>query len=75
MSSPTGTAVNQPGRSTPEGFLGPEAMLAYLQERLEAKLLDAIVAYDQLTVVISPEGWVDAVRLCKEDPALDCAFW
>ena len=75
MSSPTETAVNQPGRDAPEGFLAPEAMLAYLQERLEAKLVDAIVAYDQLTVVISPEGWVDAVRLCKEDPGLECNFW
>ena len=74
--SPAGTGVNKGGGATrPPGFMGPEAMLAYLRDRLENKLLDAIVAYGQLTVIVTPEAWVDTIRLCKTDPQLDCKFW
>lgn len=55
--------------------MDPEAMLSYLNDRLEARLLDSIIAYDQLTVIVDPEAWVDAVRLCKEDPGMSCRFW
>ena len=74
--SPTGTGVSVGGaNTTPEGFLGPEAMLQFLSDRLEARLLDSIIAYGQLTIVVEPAAWVDTVRLCKEDPALECRFW
>ena len=75
--SPTGTGVNAgpAAASRPQGFLDPEAMLTYLGERLEARLIDSVLAYGQLTIVVEPETWVDAVRLCKEDPGLDCRFW
>ena len=74
--SPPGTAVNVGGAgTTPAGFLDPEALLAYLSERLEQRMTDSVLAYGQLTVVVEPEAWVDAVRLCKEDPALACTFW
>src|SRR5688500_9757182 len=74
--SPTGTAVHVGGAgTTPAGFMDPEAVLAYLSERLEQRMTDSILAYGQLTVVVEPEAWVDAVRLCKEDPALACTFW
>ncbi|HVM13770.1 MAG TPA: NADH-quinone oxidoreductase subunit C [Egibacteraceae bacterium] len=72
--SAVGTGVNTPA-TRPAGHLDAEAMLAYLSDRLEARLLDSIVAYEQLTVVVDPEAWADAIRLCKEDPGLDCAFW
>ena len=75
--SPTGTGVHTSPATTsrPDGYLDPEAMLAYLSERLEARLVDSVLAYGQLTIVVEPESWVDAVRLCKEDPGLDCKFW
>ena len=75
--SPTGTGVAVGGRpgDRPAGFLDPEAMLTYLSERLESRLLDSVIAYGQLTVVVEPQAWVDTVRLCKEDAALACTFW
>ena len=75
--SAPGTAVNVGGTDAtrPRGFLGPEAMLSYLSEALEARLLDSVVAYGQLTIIVDPDAWVDAVRLCKEDPKLNMRFW
>ena len=79
MSSPsapgTGVAVGASRSSAPAGFKAPEAMLQYLSERLEARLVDSALAYGQLTIVVEPDAWVDAVRLCKEDPALAMRFW
>ena len=75
--SATGTGVSA-GSTTanrPAGFLSPEAMLSYLSDRLEARLVDSVIAYGQLTAVVAPEAWADAARLCKEDPALSCRFW
>ncbi|MPZ72695.1 MAG: hypothetical protein GEU74_05600 [Nitriliruptorales bacterium] len=74
--SATGTGVQTGGAGQhPAGFMGAETMLAYLGDRLESRMVDSVVAHGQLTVVVEPDAWVDAVRLCKEDPALDCAFW
>ena len=71
----TGVSVGVTVATRPDGFLDPDAMLSYLSERLESRLVDSVVAYGQLTAVVAPEAWVDAVRLCKEDPALNCRFW
>ena len=75
--SASGTAVHVGGANgdRPAGFLGPEDMLAYFNERLEARLLDSVIAYGQLTLVVAPDAWVDTARLCKEEAALDMAFW
>ena len=71
----TGVAIGASPSSVPAGFMAPEAMLQYLSDRLEARLIDSALAYGQLTIVVDPQGWVDAVRLCKEDPALAMRFW
>ena len=71
----TGVAIGAARSSVPAGFKAPETMLQYLSERLEAKLTDSTLTYGQLTIVVEPEGWVDAVRLCKEDPDLAMRFW
>ena len=75
--SAPGTAVNVGGANgqRPAGFMAAEAMLAYINDRLESRLVDSVVAYGQLTLVIAPEAWVDAARLCREDPALAMNFW
>ena len=70
-----GTGVATPGRQQPAGYMDAEAMLTYVSERLDSKLVDSEIAYGQLTAIIDPEGWVDAARLCKEDPGLACRFW
>ena len=79
MTSPsapgTGVAIGAAPSSVPAGFKAPETMLQYLSERLEARLVDSALAYDQLTLVVEPDAWVDAVRLCKEDDALAMRFW
>ena len=43
--SATGTGVHVTGTKRPAGFMDPDAMLAYLSERLEARLIDSVVAY------------------------------
>ena len=70
-----GVGVGAAPSSVPAGFKAPEAMLQYLSERLEARLADSTLTYGQLTIVVEPEAWVDAVRLCKEDAALSMRFW
>ena len=55
--------------------MAPEAMQTYLRERLEDGMTDATVAYGQLTVTVAKDSWVDAARLVKTDPQLDCAFF
>ena len=71
----TGVGIGATRSSLPAGFKAPEPMLQYLSERLEARLVDSTLTYGQLTIVVEPEAWVEAVRLCKEDPALSMRFW
>ncbi|MDQ3537449.1 MAG: NADH-quinone oxidoreductase subunit C, partial [Actinomycetota bacterium] len=52
-----------------------EAMARHLRSRLESRLADATVAYGQLTATVAPQTWVDAARLCRDDPALACDFF
>jgi len=52
-----------------------EAMSQHLRSRLESRLVDATVAYGQLTVTVAPQNWVAAARLCRDDPALACDFF
>ncbi|MDQ3709418.1 MAG: NADH-quinone oxidoreductase subunit C [Actinomycetota bacterium] len=52
-----------------------EAMSQHLRGRLESRLVDATVAYGQLTVTVAPQNWVAAARLCRDDPALACDFF
>src|SRR3712207_1173596 len=55
--------------------MAPEAMREYLRERLEAAVTGDKIAYGQLTLDVTPEAWVNAARLVKEDPALACDFF
>ena len=53
----------------------PEELADYLRERLEDKVIDASIAYGQLTVTLEPDALPSAARLCKDDPELDFAFF
>jgi len=52
-----------------------EAMSQHLRGRLESRVVDATVAYGQLTVTVAPQNWVAAIRVCRDDPALACDFF
>lgn len=53
----------------------PEELQAHFADALGDKVVSAEVAYGQLTVTVEPDVLVDAARMCKDDPALDCAFF
>jgi NADH:ubiquinone oxidoreductase subunit C len=53
----------------------PDELADYIRERLEDRVTAAQVAYGQLTLTVVPEALPVAARLCKEDPALDFAFF
>ena len=52
-----------------EAFSNDE-LVAWLRRRLEDAVLDVIDEFETLTVVVTPEVWVEAHRICKEDPRL-----
>ncbi|MDP8970824.1 MAG: NADH-quinone oxidoreductase subunit C, partial [Actinomycetota bacterium] len=53
----------------------PEALGDYLRDRLRDRVVEAAVAYGQLTVTLVPDALPDAARLCKDDPALGFDFF
>jgi NADH:ubiquinone oxidoreductase subunit C len=64
-----------PDLATSSNAMAPDAMADYLRERLGDKVVDTEFAYGQLLVTVTPEAWVDAVHLAKEDEALACRSW
>ncbi len=68
------TGAGVPAAGSKESMTA-EAMGGHLRSRLETRLVDAAVAYGQLTVTVAPQNWVAAVRLCRDDPALACDFF
>jgi NADH:ubiquinone oxidoreductase subunit C len=67
MSAPT----DIPARAT----MSPEDLGAYVADKLGERVLDVEVAWDQLTVNVTPEALVAAATLCRDDPALAFDFW
>ncbi|CAN5208497.1 hypothetical protein BH20ACT9_BH20ACT9_07000 [soil metagenome] len=63
------------GRARARAALTPAAMAAHLRERLGDRVVDATVAYDQLTVTVEPEALPTAAGLCKRDPRLALDFF
>lgn len=57
-----------------EAFSNDE-LVEWLRRRLGDELLDVVDEFETLTVVVSPAGWVDAHRVCKEDDRLAFAMF
>ena len=55
--------------------LAPEALATYMRDRLEERVTDHLVAYDQLTVTVRPDALPMAAQLCRDDPALAFDFF
>lgn len=55
--------------------LAPDALATYVGERLEERVTDHLVAYDQLTVTVRPDALPMAAQLCRDDPALAFDFF
>lgn len=53
----------------------PEELQGHFTDALGDQLVATEIAYGQLTVTVEPHVLVDAARMCKEDPLLDCAFF
>lgn len=53
----------------------PESLAAYVAARLEHRLLDRLVAYDQLTITVEPSAVPMAAQLCRDDPELGFDFF
>ena len=49
---------------------GNEELVTWLRRRLEDAVLDVVDEFETLTVVVTPEVWVEAHRICREDPRL-----
>ena len=55
--------------------LAPDALATYMRDRLEERVTDHLVAYDQLTVTVRPDALPMAAQLCRDDPALAFDFF
>ena len=55
--------------------MSPEALAAFLRDRLEQRIVDSVVQYGQLTVTVAPAAVPTAVRLCRDDPRLAFDFF
>jgi NADH:ubiquinone oxidoreductase subunit C len=55
--------------------MSPEALVTYLRERLEKRLIDHVIQFGQLTVMVAPEAVPSAVQLCRDDPRLAFDFF
>lgn len=53
----------------------PEELEEHFTDALGGQLVEAEIGYGQLTVTVEPDALVDAARMCKEDPALECTFF
>jgi NADH:ubiquinone oxidoreductase subunit C len=67
MSAPT----DAPDSAT----LSAEELGAYIADKLGAKVLQVEVAWDQLTVHLTPDALVSAATLCRDDDTLAFDFW
>jgi NADH:ubiquinone oxidoreductase subunit C len=69
------TSTDPAPHPVPATGLAPDAVGAALRDRLESKVVDVAVAYDQVTVTVEADALPDAARICKDDPALAFDFW
>jgi NADH:ubiquinone oxidoreductase subunit C len=51
--------------------LSPEQITALLRDRVGDGVLDHLVEYRTFTVRVHPDAWVEAARMCRDEPALD----
>ncbi|HEX6255718.1 MAG TPA: NADH-quinone oxidoreductase subunit C [Euzebyales bacterium] len=55
--------------------MSPDDLATYLGDRLEQRVLDRLVAHDQLTLTVEPSAVPIAVQLCRDDPRLAFDFF
>lgn len=53
----------------------PEQLEQLLTEGLGERIQNAEVSFGQFTATLDGEGYVQAARLCRDDPRLDCDFF
>jgi NADH-quinone oxidoreductase subunit C len=53
----------------------PDALVEYLRDRLEKRIVDHVIAYGQLTVTVEPSALPAAAQLCRDDPRLAFDFF